>query len=89
MTQEHIRVEEFQVSGDDLLAKVKELLREGNIRRVTVRDEKGRTRFDIPLTLAVAGALVKPKLIALAAIAAVCAHATVVIERVSQEAADA
>jgi len=89
MPQEHIRVEEFQVSGDDLLAKVKELLREGNIRRVTIRDEKGRSLLDIPLTLALAGALVKPKLIALAAIAAVCTHGTVVIERTSEEATDA
>ena len=82
MSEESVRTEEFRVSGDDLLARVKELVREGNIRRVTIKDAEGNTRFDIPLTFAVAGALVKPKLAVLAAIAAVLTHGTIVVERV-------
>ncbi len=82
MSEESVRTEEFRVSGDDLLAKVKELLREGNVRRVTIKDAEGKTRFDIPLTLAMAGALVKPKLAVLAAVAAALTHGTIVVEKV-------
>jgi hypothetical protein len=80
-----VRVEELRVSGDDLLAKVRELLREGNVRRVAIKDQEGRTRFDISLPIAMAGALVKPKLVALAAIAAVLTHGSIVVERVEDQ----
>lgn len=82
MSEESVRTEEFRVSGDDLLARVKELMREGNIRRVTIKDAQGNTRFDIPLTFAMAGVLVKPKLAVLAAIGAALTHATIVVEKV-------
>ncbi len=81
MSEESVRTEEFRVSGDDLLDKVKELLREGNIRRVTIKDAQGNTRFEIPLTIAMAGALVKPKLAVLAAIGAALTHGTIVVEK--------
>jgi hypothetical protein len=81
LEEEAVRVEEIRVSGDDLLAKVKELLAQGNVRRVAIKDQEGKTRFDIPLTVAMVGALVKPKLAALAAIAAVLTHGSIVVEK--------
>jgi hypothetical protein len=85
LTEETVHTEEFRVSGDDLLARVKELLREGNIRRLTIKDRDGRTRFDLPLPIAVAGALVKPKLAVLAAMVAVFTHGSIVVERVAAQ----
>ena len=82
MSEENVRTEELRVSGDDLLSSVKELLREGNIRRLTIKDAQGNTRFDMPLTIAMAGMLVKPKLAVLAAIGAALSHGTIVVERV-------
>ena len=80
MSEEDVRTEEVRVSGDDLLAKVKELVREGNIRRISIRDEEGKTLIDFPLTLGV----LAPKLIALGAIAAMVTHGTIVVEKVAE-----
>lgn len=85
MTEETVHVEEFRVSGDDLLARVRELMREGNVRRVSIKDEDGRTRFDLPLPIAVAGAVVRPKLAVLAALAAVLTHGSIVVEKVEAQ----
>lgn len=82
MTEEKFRTEEFQVDGDQLVAKIKELLHEGNIRRVSIRNEEGRTLIDLPLTVGVVGALLLPQLAALGAIAALLTNATIVIEKV-------
>lgn len=81
LAEETVHIEEFRVSGDDLLAKVKELLHEGNVRRVAIKDQDGRTRFDLPLPIAVAGALVKPKLAVLGAVVAVFTHGSIVVEK--------
>ena len=43
MSEQKVRTEEFQVSGDMLVAKIKELVHEGNIRRVIIKNEEGRT----------------------------------------------
>jgi len=56
------RSEEFQIHGEELVAKIKELVRQGNIRRISIRNEEGRTLFEIPLTWGVVGALVAPQL---------------------------
>ena len=79
------RTEEFQVSGDKLVAKLKEIVHEGNIRRVTIKNEKGRVLIDIPLTLGVVGALLAPQLAAVGAIAALVAQCTLVVEKVAEE----
>ena len=79
---EKVRTEEFQVSGDMLVAKIKELLHEGNIRRIIIKNEDGRTLIDIPLTLGVVGVLVAPQLAALGAIAALITKGTIVVEKV-------
>ncbi len=73
--------EEFQVSADDLVGRVKELIHEGNIRRVVVRNEKGETMLEIPVTVGVIGALFAPYLAALGAIAALATRCTIAVER--------
>ena len=57
MSEEKVRTEEFRVSGEEVLAKIKELIREGNVRRVAIKNEEGRTLIDIPLMLGVVGAI--------------------------------
>jgi len=73
--------EEFQFSGDTLLAKIKELIHAGNVRRVIIRNEEGRTLVDIPLTLGVVGTLLAPQLAAIGAIAALVLHGSIVVEK--------
>ena len=85
MGEEKVHTEEFQVSGDMLLAKIKELMHEGNIRRVIIKNEEGRTLIDVPLTLGVVGALVAPQLAALGVIAALVTKGTIIVERVAEE----
>lgn len=82
MAEENVRREEFRVRGGDLVEKVKELIHEGNIRRVLIVDGEGKTLLDIPLTLGVVGALVAPQLAALGALAALVSDATIVVETV-------
>jgi len=60
MSEEHVRTEEFQVSGDMLIAKIKELVHEGNIRHIAIKNEDGKTLIDVPLTLSVVGAILAP-----------------------------
>jgi hypothetical protein len=77
--------EEFNIRGEELVAKIKELVRQGNIRRISVRDEDGRTLVDLPLTWGVVGALVAPQLAALGAIAALITKGSIVIERLDED----
>lgn len=81
MDEEKNRTEEFQIDGEELIAKIKELVHEGNIRRISIRNEQGRTLIDVPLTIGVVGAIVAPQLAALGAIAALISKATIVVER--------
>ncbi len=81
MPEEKVRTEEFQVKGEEIVAKIKELLHEGNIRRVIIKNEDGRTMIDIPLTIGVVGVLVAPQLAAIGAIAALLTHGTIVVEK--------
>lgn len=73
--------EEFQFSGDTLLSKIKELIRQGNIRRVLIKNEEGRVLIDIPLTIGVVGTLLAPQLAAIGAIAALVLKGSIVIEK--------
>jgi CBS domain-containing protein len=74
--------EEIQTTGDELVAKVKELVREGNVRRVIVKDEQGKTLIEIPLTLGVVGALFLPVAAAVGAVAALATNCTLIVEKV-------
>lgn len=76
-------VEEFRVSGEAVLAKVKELVREGNVRRITIKNEEGRTLIEIPLTIGVIGTILLPVWAAIGAIAALAANLTLAVERPS------
>lgn len=72
---------EFSFSGDSLLAKIKEIIHEGNVRRVIIKNEEGKSLVDIPLTLGVVGTLLAPQLAAIGAIAALVMRGTIVIEK--------
>jgi hypothetical protein len=74
-------VEEFRVSGEAVLAKIKELVREGNVRRITIKNEEGRTLIEIPLTIGVIGTVLLPVWAAIGAIAALAANLTLAVER--------
>ncbi len=73
--------EDFKVKGDELVAKLKELLHEGNVRRVIVKNDEGNTLIEIPLTIGVVGALLVPVWAAVGAIAALVTDCTITIER--------
>jgi hypothetical protein len=73
--------EEFKVSGDDLVKKIKELIAEGNARRIIIKNEKGESLVEFPLTIGAVGALIAPVLAAVGAIAALLTKCTVVVER--------
>jgi hypothetical protein len=81
MTEQKPGSEEFQFSGDTLLAKVKEIIRAGNIRRIIIKNEDGRVLVDIPLTIGVVGTLLAPQLAAIGAIAALVLRGSIVIEK--------
>lgn len=81
MADEKIHTEEFEISGEGLLAKIKELVHEGNIRRIIIKNEEGKTLIDIPLTLGVVGVFLAPQLAAIGAIAALVTHGSIVLEK--------
>ncbi len=76
------RVEEFQVTGEKLLASVRKLAHEGNIRRISIRNAKGVTLLEIPLVVGLAGAVLVPVWAAVGALAALLADCTLVVERI-------
>lgn len=73
--------EEFSVRTEDLIEKVKELLHEGNVTRIIVKDEKGKIFLEIPATVGVIGAILAPWLAALGTIAALATNCTVTVVR--------
>jgi hypothetical protein len=84
MTEEKVRTEEFHVAGDELVATIRELVNEGNIRHIILKNEEGRTLIEIPLTLGVIGAVLVPVWAAIGAIAALAANLTIVVEKVEE-----
>ena len=75
------RKEEFKINGEELLTKIKQLINEGNIRRITIKNKDGKSIMELPLTVGVVGAVVAPALAAVGAIAALVTECTVVVER--------
>jgi hypothetical protein len=73
--------EQFKVHANELGDKIRELIHEGNVRRIIIRDDQGHTYMEIPLTVATVGAILAPVLAAVAALAAVVTHVHVVVER--------
>jgi hypothetical protein len=84
-TEEKVRVEEFSVSGDSLIARIKELIEQGKLRRLVIKNSQGRVLADIPLIAGlvggVTGSVVFPIAAVLAAAGAFIAHLTVAVER--------
>lgn len=73
--------EEFKVNGQDLVNKVKELIQEGNVRRIIIKDKNSKTLAEFPLTIGVVGAVFAPVLAAVGAIAALVTECSIVVER--------
>jgi hypothetical protein len=73
--------EDMKVDGEELLAKVRDLIHEGNVRRVIIKNGEGTTLIEIPLTLGVAGAVILPTLAAVGAIAAIVTDCSITVER--------
>jgi uncharacterized membrane protein YvbJ len=73
--------ETFSVSSEDLVQKVKELVHEGNVRRIIINNDEGKTLLDIPVTVGVIGIVLVPWLAAIGAIAALATNCTIVVER--------
>ncbi len=73
--------EEFSVNGEELVAKVKELVRQGNIRSISIKNKEGKLLVTFPVTIGVVGALLAPMFAAIGAIAALVTECTIVVER--------
>ena len=77
--------EEFKVFGNELVDKVAALIHAGNVRRIIVKDSKGHTFVEIPLTIATVGTIAAPVLAGLGTIAALIADFTIVVEKVEED----
>lgn len=82
MTSENTHYEEFHVDGESLLAKIKEIIHEGTVRRIIIKDDKGNTYIEIPLTVGVVGVLLIPVWAAVGAIAALASNFTIGVEKI-------
>jgi hypothetical protein len=80
--------ETFRIEGEKLLKKVKELINEGNIRKITIQDKEGKELMSFPLTIGVVGAVFAPVLVAVGAIAAVIGDCSITVEREVKEKAN-
>ena len=77
----HTTQEEFKVSGEEVLSKIKELIKEGNARRIIIKNESDETLIEFPLTIGAVGALLVPTLAAIGAIAALVTKCSIVVEK--------
>ncbi len=84
MSKEKARTEELSISGEKLVSTIKEIIRQGNVRRIGVQNKNGEQLFEIPLTIGVVGTLLLPTLAALGAIAALVTECTIVVERLEE-----
>lgn len=83
-TQDRTRTEEFKVEGGKVLDTIKDLIHQGNIRRIILKNEAGKTLIEIPLTLGLVGAALLPVFAAVGALAAVATRMVIVVEKVDQ-----
>ena len=80
--------EKIELQGENLVKKVKELIEEGNIRKITIHDKSGKELMSFPLALGVVGALLAPVLAAVGALAALIGDCTITVEREAEIPAD-
>ena len=78
------RTEEFRITGEELLAKARELVREGNVRRIIIKNEDGSIIAEFPLAIGVIGAVLLPVWAAIGAIAALATRCSIVVERIDE-----
>jgi hypothetical protein len=76
------RTEEFKLSGGEVLDKVKELIHQGNIRRISLKNEEGKVIMEIPLAVGLVGVALLPVFAAVGAVAAIATRMTIVVEKV-------
>lgn len=76
---------EFKIKGQELLTKIEELIKEGNARRIIIKDDKGRTYIEIPVTVGVIGTLFAPVVAAVGALAGVAANFTIEVIKKEEE----
>lgn len=76
-----VHTEEHKVSGENLLGRIKELVHQGNIRRIIIKNSEGHKLLEIPLTVGVVGAVLLPIWVAVGAIAALAKDYTLEVER--------
>lgn len=88
-TERGPHTEEFRVKGEELLAKARELIHQGNVRRLIIKNAEGQTLVEIPLTVGVIGAALIPVWAAIGAIAALATDCTIVVERRDEPGPDA
>lgn len=82
MADENVIKEEFKVAGTQVVATVRQMLHEGNVRRLTLKNEQGQVVLEVPLTFGVVGALLLPVWAAIGAVAVLAANLTIVVEKV-------
>lgn len=75
------KTEEFKVNGDEIVKKVKELIKQGNARRIIIKNQKEETLIEIPLTIGAVGAILIPTLAAVGAFAALISKCTIIVEK--------
>jgi hypothetical protein len=80
-THDRSRTEEFKVDGGKVLDFIKDLIHQGNIRRIILKNEAGKTLIEIPLTLGLAGAALLPVFAAVGALAALVTRMVIVVEK--------
>lgn len=83
-TPDTATAETYEVKGDDLLSKVKEIIHEGNVRRIIIKNEEGKQLIEVPLTVGVVGAVLLPVWAAIGVIAAIVTSASIEVERVER-----
>lgn len=76
-----IKTEEFHVNGEELIARIKKLVHEGNIRKIIIKDKDGKVLIEFPMTLGVVGLVLAPTLATVGAVAALVSEATIVVEK--------
>lgn len=84
-TTEQSSQESFKVSGDELLSKIKEIIKEGKARKVIIKNEKDKSIMEFPLTMGAIGVVLAPQLAAIGAIAAIAKDWTIIVEKIVSE----
>ena len=77
--------ESYKVSGDEILSKVKEIIKEGNARKIIIKNDKDETIMEFPLTIGAIGVVLAPMFAAIGALTALATHCTIIVEKTNSE----